>query len=211
LEKVREILSSGLRELGIEPTERVLDSFDTYLRELKKWNKVYNLTAITDDKEIIVKHFLDSLLYLKAFPEGIQTLCDVGSGGGFPGIPIAIIRPDLLITLLEPSRKKIAFLRQVRRLLSLENVEVLDFRAEDIADSRFDAVLTRATFSVADLLKKAGHLIAEDGYLILNKGPRFEEEIVKVPAEVTTEVIAIPLAGGNTTRNLIRIRKSLKN
>ena len=125
MEKDRQILSAGLRELGIEPTEQILGHFDIYLRELKKWNKVYNLTAITDDREIIVKHFLDSLLYLKAIPDGQVTLCDVGSGGGFPGIPIAIVRRDLLITLLEPSRKKIAFLRQMRRLLSLENVEIL--------------------------------------------------------------------------------------
>lgn len=205
MEKDWEILSAGLRELDIEPTARILGHFDTYLRELKKWNKVYNLTAITDDTEIIVKHFLDSILYLKAVPDGQLSLCDVGSGGGFPGIPIAIVRPDLLITLLEPSRKKIAFLRQMRRLLSLENVEVLGFRAEEMVDSRFDVVVTRATFSISDLLKKAGHLVREGGYLVLNKGPKFEEEISKLPADVRVEVIPIPLAPGHAMRNLIRV------
>jgi len=205
LEKDREVLSAGLSELGIEPTEQILGHFDTYLRELKKWNKVYNLTAITDDREIIVKHFLDSLLYLKAIPDGQVTLCDVGSGGGFPGIPIALVRRDLLITLLEPSRKKIAFLRQMRRLLSLENVEILCFRAEEMVDSRFDVIVTRATFSIADLLKKAGRLVREGGYLILNKGPKFEAEIAELPAKVQVEVITIPLAQEHTTRRLIRV------
>ena len=205
MEKDREVLSAGLSELGIEPTEQILGHFDTYLRELKKWNKVYNLTAITDDREIIVKHFLDSLLYLKAIPDGQVTLCDVGSGGGFPGIPIALVRRDLLITLLEPSRKKIAFLRQMRRLLSLENVEILCFRAEEMVDSRFDVIVTRATFSIADLLKKAGRLVREGGYLILNKGPKFEAEIAELPAKVQVEVITIPLAQEHTTRRLIRV------
>ena len=128
-----------------------------------------------------------------------------GSGGGFPGIPIAIVRRDLLITLLEPSRKKIAFLRQMRRLLSLENVEVLCFRAEEMVDSQFDVIVTRATFSIADLLKKASHLVRGGGYLILNKGPKFEAEIAQLPSEVQVEVITIPLAKEHTTRRLIRV------
>ncbi|MGO9379111.1 MAG: 16S rRNA (guanine(527)-N(7))-methyltransferase RsmG [Dissulfurispiraceae bacterium] len=205
MEKDREILSAGLRDLGIDPSDQMLDQFATYLRELTKWNKVYNLTAITDTREIIVKHFLDSLLYLKAIPEGQVTLCDVGSGGGFPGVPIAIVRRELLITLLEPSRKKIAFLRQIRRLLSLKNIEIIDCRAEQVERSQFDVVMTRATFSVAEFMKKAGHLVREGGYLILNKGPKFEEEISKLPATVQVEVINIPLAQGHLTRNLIRV------
>ena len=205
MEKEREILSAGLRDLGIESADEIIGHFETYLRELKKWNKVYNLTAITDDREIIVKHFLDSLLYLKAIPAGQVTLCDVGSGGGFPGIPIAIVRRDLLITLLEPSRKKIAFLRQMRRLLSLENVEVLCFRAEEMVDSQFDVIVTRATFSIADLLKKASHLVRGGGYLILNKGPKFEAEVAQLPPEVQVEVITIPLEKEHTTRRLIRV------
>lgn len=205
MEKAREILTAGLRELGIVPTPKVLDHFAIYLRELKKWNKVYNLTAITDDDEIVVKHFLDSLLYLKALPDGQITICDVGSGGGFPGLPLAIVRPDLLITLLEPSRKKIAFLRQVRRLLSLENVETLNFRAEELVDSQFDAVVTRATFSIADLLKKAGHIVKPGGFFILNKGPKYEEELGKMPPSLACEVIQVALSQAQLSRNLIKI------
>ncbi|HMK55741.1 MAG TPA: 16S rRNA (guanine(527)-N(7))-methyltransferase RsmG [Dissulfurispiraceae bacterium] len=205
MEKNRQILSSGLQEIGIEPADRLIEQFLLYLSELKKWNKVYNLTAITDDREIIVKHFLDSLLFLKALPKSLSTVCDVGSGGGFPGMPIALARPDLLVTLLEPSRKKIAFLRQMRRLLHIENVEVLNYRAEEIVESQFDVVATRATFSVAELLKKARHLVRSGGYLILTKGPKFEEEVGKLPEAVRFEVIAVPLDMGHAVRNLVRI------
>ncbi|HTZ18640.1 MAG TPA: 16S rRNA (guanine(527)-N(7))-methyltransferase RsmG [Dissulfurispiraceae bacterium] len=205
MEKERQILKEGLDELGIDPTAEVLDQFDIYLRELKKWNKAYNLTAITDDRDIVIKHFLDSLLYLKAIPEGPLTLCDVGTGGGFPGIPIAIVRPDLLITLLEPSRKKIAFLRQLRRLLSLQNIEILGFRAEELVDSQFDVIVTRATFSISNLLTKAGHVMKAGGVFILNKGPKFEEEVGKLPGSVHYEVIRVSLVKTQLTRNLIRV------
>lgn len=205
MEKERQILTEGLIELGIDPTAAMIGQFDVYLRELKKWNKTYNLTAITDDREIIIKHFLDSLLYLKAIPDSCHALCDVGSGGGFPGIPIAMVRPDLLITLLEPSRKKIAFLRQIRRLLSLQNVEILNFRAEEIVESQFDAVVTRATFSIADLIKKAGHLLKPGGFFLLNKGPKFDQEIGKLPPSVRFEVMTVSLSKTDLTRNLIKV------
>ncbi len=182
-----------------------MGQFETYLHELKKWNNVYNITAITDNREIVIKHFLDSLLYLKAFPKEPFTLCDVGTGGGFPGIPIAIIRLDISVTLLEPSRKKIAFLRQIRRLLSLKNIEILNYRAEDVVESQFDIVVTRATFSIAELIKKAGHLLKPGGFFILNKGPKFDEEIRKLPPSVRFEIFTASLSGAGLTRNLIRV------
>lgn len=205
MEKDQEILSAGLREIGITPTDQILGRFTAYIRELEKWNKVYNLTAITTAREIIIKHFMDSLLYLKAIPDGKVALCDVGSGGGFPGIPIAIVRSDILITLLEPSRKKIAFLRQMRRLLSLENIEIIDCRAEELVDSQFDFVVTRATFTIAEFIKKACHLVKNGGYLLLNKGPKFKEEILALSAQVEVAVISVQLAQGYATRNIIRV------
>ncbi|HMK59909.1 MAG TPA: 16S rRNA (guanine(527)-N(7))-methyltransferase RsmG [Dissulfurispiraceae bacterium] len=205
MEKNRKILISGLQDLGIEPTDYLIEQFIVYLNELNKWNKVYNLTAITVDEEIIVKHFLDSLLFIKALPKPISTICDVGSGGGFPGLPIALVRRDLLITLLEPSRKKSAFLRQMRRLLHLENVEILECRAEEVVESEFDVVITRATFTIADMLSKAGHLVRSGGCLILSKGPKYDNEINELPETVCLKVTAMQLTCGLAVRNLVKI------
>lgn len=93
----------------------ILEKFIIYLNELKKWNKTYNLTSIEDDVAIIIKHFLDSLLYLCFIPEKQLSIADVGSGAGFPGVPIAIVRPDLKITLIEPSWKKVRFFEKHKK------------------------------------------------------------------------------------------------
>jgi 16S rRNA (guanine527-N7)-methyltransferase len=203
-----EILKSGLSSLGIDPGTRIVAAFDLYRNELKKWNKVHNITSITDDDEIVIKHFLDSLLYLKAIPIDKPALCDVGSGGGFPGLPIAIVRPDFSVTLLEPARKKAAFLKQMRRLLGLKNVEIIACRAEELEESEFDVVVTRATFSIQDMLVKAGHLIRKGGVLIMSKGPGYEEEIKQLPALYHAEVTPASLAQADLTRNLIIIRRA---
>jgi len=205
LAQEREILTDGLLELGMEPRVETVAAFDLYRQELKKWNKVHNITSITDDNEIVIKHFLDSLLYLKAIPAGKLTLCDVGSGGGFPGLPIAIIRQDIEATLLEPSRKRVAFLRRMRRLLSLKNLEIIDARAEEVTDRQFDVVVTRALFTVSDMIKKAGHLVRKGGILVLNKGPKFEEEVRKLPLSVSAEVMSVTLEKAQLTRNLITV------
>lgn len=207
---VTELLIKGLIELGIEPAEKTIAAFELYRAELHKWNKVHNITSITDDREIVIKHFLDSLLYLKALPAGKCTLCDVGSGGGFPGLPIAIVRPDVEITLLEPSRKRTAFLRQMRRLLCLANVDIVDCKAEDLVESEFDVVVTRATFSISEIIKKAGHLLRQGGYFILSKGPRTDEELKAISGSVQPEIYRCVLPFSDAERNLIKV-KNLKN
>ena len=115
--KNESLLKNGLQELDIICSEDQIGSFMLYHAELKKWNKAYNLTALKNDHDIIIKHFLDSLLYLKALPEGISTLADAGSGAGFPGIPIKLVLPALDLTLIESSRKKTAVLRHITRQL----------------------------------------------------------------------------------------------
>lgn len=200
------LLSNGLSQLGIETDESVIKGFEIYLRELQKWNKAYNLTALTSDEDIIVKHFLDSLLYLKAFPENACTVCDAGSGAGFPGLPIALVRPDISMTLVEPSRKKCAFLRHMKRLLNLDNVTVAESRIEDLRDERFDIVLTRALFDAADFIKSARHLLKDNGFLLLSKGPKCAEEVQALPNTTTYEIITVPLPTTSTNRNLLKIR-----
>jgi 16S rRNA (guanine527-N7)-methyltransferase len=205
LEKNAQILTVGLKELLIRPDAEIIATFDLYRQELKKWNKVHNITAITDDEEIVVKHFLDSLMYLKAIPPETETLCDVGSGGGFPGLPIAIIKKDITITLLEPARKKIAFLRQMKRAFHLQDLEIIEDRAEGVKDRQFDVVVTRATFTISDMLKKAGHLIKPGGKLIMSKGPNYEAELTRLPTPYRVDVMPVSLKARPLARNLIII------
>lgn len=199
-----ELLQKGLKQLKIIPSAEIVEKFSIYLQELKKWNRAYSLTSLKKDDDIIIKHFFDSLLYLEAVPEGIFSICDIGSGAGFPCLPIAIVRPELTVCLIEPSRKKCAFLRHIKNTLKLQNVEVLESRVEDVKDRLFDIGMTRALFSVNELIKKAGHVIKKGGVFILNKGPMFEKEIKELPDGIQIEVIAIPLPQTSIKRNLIK-------
>lgn len=205
METNKELLIAGLNELHLPPSGINTERFVAYLQELKKWNRTYNLTALKSDRDIIIKHFIDSLLYLRVIPEGQLSLCDVGSGAGFPGLPIAIVRPDVAVTLIEPSRKKVAFLRHTRRTLSLDNVEVVESRVEDIRDGLFDIAATRALFSIGDFVKKAGHVIKRGGCFILNKGPKLEEEIKELPASVKCEYIPAKLPLTSLQRTIVRV------
>jgi len=202
---VKELLYEGLKELGIEPADSAISQFMIYIRELKKWNRAYNLTAIKEDRDIVIKHFLDSLLYLTAIPEGRCSICDIGSGAGFPGVPIAIVRPELNIVLNEPSRKKAAFLRHIRRMLFLNNVEVLECRVEDIRGRLFDIAVTRALFSIRDVIKKAGHIMKRDGFFILSKGSA-RDEFKNIPVHIKCEVVATVMLDGFLQRKIIKVR-----
>ena len=158
----------------------LMDSFALYLALLQKWNKPYNLTAITDPKEIQIKHFEDSLSLVSCLPEPCRLL-DVGTGGGFPGIPIKIARPDIEVVLLDSSRKKIAFCQHVIRELKLQKIEAIQGRVEtpDLIIEKFglfDVVVTRATFSISDFLGRAGEYLTLEGRIIMMKGKEWEKE-----------------------------------
>jgi 16S rRNA (guanine527-N7)-methyltransferase len=172
-----DLLRRGISELSLPCTEKQISAFLVYLEELKKWNKAYNLTGLKKDEEIIVKHFLDSLLFLKVFPDGIKKAADIGSGAGFPGIPIKIVRPDLMLFLVEPARKKTVFLRHIVSKLCLSDTEVIDARVEEIEGLKVDAAMTRALFSVKEFQEKAARLLNKEGVLLLNKGPKLHEEL----------------------------------
>lgn len=171
------LLGKGLKELLMPFSPEQVQAFLTYLAELKKWNKAYNLTALKTDEDIVIKHFLDSLLYLKAMPEGELTVMDVGSGAGFPGIPIKIIRPELIMYLVEPSRKKANFLRQVITILHLDNIAVVEKKLEDLELMDVDIAVTRALFDMKDFCAKASPVLQRGGMLILSKGPKVKEEL----------------------------------
>ncbi len=175
-----DLFRKGIGELGIRCTDVQINAFFVYLEELKKWNRAHNLTALETDREIIIKHFLDSLLFSKVLPDDIQTVADVGSGAGFPGIPIKIIKPHLWVFLIEPTKKKAVFLRHICNKLGLKQIEIVENRVEDIDDIQVDAALTRALFSIDDFIKKAGIILNPNGVLILSKGPKVDEELKKI-------------------------------
>lgn len=172
-----ELLRKGLEELGFVCSDRQIDIFGSYREELKKWNKAYNLTGLSSDRDIIVRHFLDSLLFAKVLPADARSVADIGSGAGFPGIPVKIIMPSIRLYLIEPTMKKAIFLRHICGMLDLEGVEVIDRRIEDLKDIKVDAAMTRALFKVGEFIEKAGGLLNEGGVLIMSKGPKIEPEL----------------------------------
>jgi 16S rRNA (guanine527-N7)-methyltransferase len=174
-----ELLSKGLTVIGVQYDSKHIGLFLDYMTELRRWNRAYNLTGLRTDSEIIEKHFLDSLFYLNALPSGDCSIVDAGSGAGFPGLPIGIIRPECVVTLIEPSRKKASFLRNVIRKLSLENVDVKQCRLGKEAPSGklYDVIVTRATFSIAGFAATACGMLKPGGRLVISKGPAYRKEI----------------------------------
>jgi 16S rRNA (guanine527-N7)-methyltransferase len=158
------LFQEGAAQMGVSLSTEQEKNFSVYLRELNQWRKRINLSSRKDDREIIVKDFLDSLTIIKHLPLN-SSFMDLGSGAGFPGIPVKIVRPDLRLLLLEATRKKVFFLKEVQRALGLSEIEIRwtgeDRGIEDLAGS-FDFVASRA-FGI--LLK-----FAEEGILFLKKG-----------------------------------------
>ena len=204
--EIDELLNNGLIALGITASEQQIKAFITYLSELKKWNRVYNLTGIKKDEDIIIKHFLDSLLYLKAMPAGEIEVADIGSGAGFPGIPIKIVRPEIKLYLIEPSEKKSAFLRNIIGHLGLKKIEVIEKRVEDTKGLlAVDAALTRALFDVKNFVRKASPIVKKGGILILSKGPRVKEEL-KTLKDITYDLLTVALPLSEIRRHLVVVR-----
>ncbi|HLI19174.1 MAG TPA: 16S rRNA (guanine(527)-N(7))-methyltransferase RsmG [Rhodanobacteraceae bacterium] len=185
-------LAAMRRELAAEAQAKLL----AYVDLLAHWNRAYNLTAVRDPDEMVPRHLLDSLAVLP-YLHG-QTLADLGSGAGLPGIPLAIARPDLAVSLIESNGKKTRFLREAARSLPLPNVTVEQTRVQD-ASGTFDTVTARAFASLADMLDWAGHLLAPDGRWLAMKGRAEPAEIAAVPAGfrvVAVRPLEVPGATG---------------
>jgi 16S rRNA (guanine527-N7)-methyltransferase len=207
--EIKQLLKNGLLELGITPSDEQINAFMTYLSELKKWNRAYNLTGLKEDEEIITMHFLDSLLYLRAMPDETITLADIGTGAGFPGIPIKIIRPDIQMYLIEPSGKKAAFLRHIIRQIQLENIDVIEKRIEEVRVNKelpcaVDIAVTRALFDIGKFIKKASHIMRPGGILILNKGPKVHEETTKI-GDISYTLLTVDLPLSDIKRYIVRV------
>jgi 16S rRNA (guanine527-N7)-methyltransferase len=177
---LRAQLEPGLDALGIDRSHA--DALLAYLALLERWNRTYNLTAIRDAGDMVVKHLLDSLA-MQAHLDGIDTLADLGTGPGLPGIPLAIVHPRLQVALVESNGKKARFLREARRQLRLDNVEVVESRIEAFdAPARFDAITARALATLPLILDLGGHLLKPSGRLLAMKGVVPQDEVAALPA-----------------------------
>jgi 16S rRNA (guanine527-N7)-methyltransferase len=184
------------------------DKFDLLLDELERWNRKVNLTAVRDRDQMVTLHLRDSLV-AQPFLEGKQIL-DVGTGPGFPGLPLAIVESDREFTLLDSNNKKIQFVRHVAGLLGLDNVTAVKARGEDYAPGhRFDTVIARALASLPRLVEIAGHHVREDGVFVALKGRYPAEELEELPAPWSHEVIALDVPGlEKGSRHAVLLRRS---
>jgi len=173
---LRTLLTSGAQDLGIMLSDEQADAFLAYLVELEKWNRKINLTAIKNEQDIVIKHFLDSLSYLNGFePASALRLLDMGSGAGFPAVPIKIVHPELAITLVESNKKKASFLRHIVRTLKLPEIVVVDTRSDELPPSyhrTYDAVTARAFADMQTAISEGAPFLKPGGLMVLSRGPK---------------------------------------
>ena len=201
---LRPELDTGLRALGLESA--LATPLLAYLALLARWNATYNLTAIRDPREMLVKHLLDSLA-MHAHLDGIESLADLGTGPGLPGIPLAIARPGLQVTLVESNGKKARFLREAARQLKLGNASVVESRIETFdAAGRFDAITARALATLPLILQLGGHLLQPQGRLLAMKGVVPGDEIAALPAGWRVAAVhPLRVPGLDAERQLVEI------
>jgi 16S rRNA (guanine527-N7)-methyltransferase len=214
-ERAKGLLVTGAGELGVKLSAAELGKLYAFATELKKWSRKINLTAIRGDEEIVVKHFLDSLVLLRVV--GVKgDLIDIGSGGGFPAIPLKIARRELQVVSVDAVEKKIIFQRHSARLLGLHGFEALHVRAEELAaqrGGRFDWVVSRAFADIPTFVRIALPLIREQGKIIAMKGRGGREEAEAAGAALrgmggeVSEIIEFHLPVSGDARSLIIINR----
>jgi len=200
-------LHEGIAALGLDLSAEREDRLMAYLRLMAKWNRIYNLTAIRDEAEMVSHHLLDSLTMVP-YVQDLDSLADVGSGAGLPGIPLAVVCPEVKITSIETVEKKVAFQQQAKIELKLDNFTVLGARVEK-TQGQFAAVTSRAFAELADFVNWSGHLLRPGGHLLAMKGVYPEEEIARLPAGwqvAESHVLTVP--GLDVQRHLIVLQKN---
>lgn len=217
IEELKKIMIFYGEKIDIKFTEEQLNQFYKYMNLLLEWNEKINLTAITDPNEVILKHFIDSLTINKYIKEN-STLADVGTGAGFPGIPLKILRPDLKITLVDSLNKRINFLNEVINKLNLVNIETVHSRIEDFGKNKkyresFDFVTARAVANLAVLSEYLLPIAKVGGQCVCMKGSSVEEELsngknaIKVLGGKIKNIDEFVLPDSDMSRNVIIIDK----
>lgn len=214
----KEILNDCAEKMGIELSEKSLNDFETYKKLLLEWNEKINLTAITDEEGIAIKHFADSISVLPLIDKSNVSMIDVGTGAGFPGIPIKIARNDIKVTLLDSLNKRINFLEEVKKELKLDNVECVHSRAEDggrnpLYREKFDLCVSRAVARLNVLCEYCMPFVAVGGYFISLKGPDVTEELAEAQKAITLlggsveKVVDIAIPNSDITHSAVVIKK----
>jgi 16S rRNA (guanine527-N7)-methyltransferase len=184
------LLTETTQNWGLNLTPNQLDQFTTYAQELKLWNAKANLTAITDDRNIVLRLFLDSLRLALSWAKPPQSLIDIGSGAGFPGLPLKLLYPQLKLVLVESVGKKIAFLEHIVQVLGLENVTLLQKRAETVGKQReyrerFEIATARGVAEICVLAEYCLPLVEIGGFVLLPKGSDISAEVEKAQSALT--------------------------
>ena len=181
----KEEFISEIEKLNITPTKEQLLKLDNFYKLLIEWNKKINLTRITEEKEVYLKHYYDSLTINKVVDlSKVKTLCDVGTGAGFPGIVIKIMFPNIKITLIDSLQKRVNYLNEIIKKLDLKDIEAIHVRGEDYKE-KFEVVTSRAVANIEKLVNFTMHLVEKDGIFIAMKG-NLDEELTK---EVEIKII----------------------
>jgi 16S rRNA (guanine527-N7)-methyltransferase len=210
---LQKLLNEGIEQLGIAVTDAQRQKLLDYVALLGKWNAVYNLTAIRDPRQMLIQHILDSLAIIPFITRrtGPQSALDVGSGGGLPGIVMAIVLPDWQVTLNDIVHKKTAFQSQAKLQLGLTNLSVVTGRVENLhpgveVPGLFDVIVSRAFAELSDFVTLARHLVAGNGRIWAMKGIRPDAEIARLPADTKVcciERLRVPML--DAERHLIEI------
>jgi len=195
-------LDAGLMEMALDLPVQAKAALLAYLSLLIKWNKTYNLTAIHEPERMMTHHILDSLALTPHVEAG--RLLDVGSGAGFPGIPLAIARPDLQVTVMDASQKKCGFMQQAVIELKLSNVNVVHARVEAYqASEKFNQIVSRAFSELSDFVRLSGHLLAPGGHWLAMKGVLPQAEIAQLKASHVLRALPLQVPGLDAERSLI--------
>ena len=200
------LIVEGLNELGFKNDPLIIEKLEIYLATLKKWNRVYNLTAIDEDSEIIVKHFLDSLS-VNQYIQNSERILDVGTGAGFPGLILALFNSKKSFVLVDGVSKKISFLQEMIGKLNLKNVIAVHTKVEQYkVAEQFDMIISRAFADIKKMIKLTNHLMKDDGRFIAMKGPDVMSELDNINLPFVHYDITVPFLQG--TRKIIEIKKS---
>lgn len=211
---LRRLLVDGAGELGVSLTEAQADSCFLYLSELRKWNRKINLTAIRSDRDVIIKHFLDSFAFLRGLPPvPALHLLDMGSGAGFPALPVKIAHPEISVTMVESVKKKASFLRHIIRTLKLGDADVQDRRTSELPESfrgAFDVVTARAFADMETALAVGAPFLKTGGTMVLSRGPEegVDDSEISKAGMAFERVEELTLPGSDIRRAIWVFRKT---